>query len=149
MRVRLSIALSVLAAIAWAVPVSGAARFFAGERARQVGRNSTLPQPARLRVNRDRGLLISTWVNGRGPCVFVIDTGAGLNVVSDWLVTAAGLRITQTRQTLVGGLSGATTSSNREAAIDTLALGYQNNLMPPGKSALIVSQLPAGVDGIV
>ncbi len=149
MRVRLSIALSVLAAIAWAVPVSGAARFFAGERARQVGRNSTLPQLARFRVNRDRGLLISTWVNGRGPFVFVIDTGAGLNVVSDWLVTAAGLRIAKTRQTLVGGLSGATTSSNREAAIDTLALGYQTNLMPPGKSALIVSQLPAGVDGIL
>jgi len=70
-------------------------------------------------------------------------------VVSDWLVSAAGLRITQTSQTLVGGLSGATTSSNREAAIDTLALGYQNNLLPPGKSALIVSQLPAGVDGIL
>src|ERR1700682_6129042 len=149
MRVRLSIALSLLAAVVWAVPVSGAAHFVAGGRSRQVRSASTLPQAARFRVNKDRGLLINTWVNGRGPFVFVIDTGAGINVVSEWLVTAAGLRITQTHQTLVGGLSGATTSSNREAAIDRLALGYQSNLLPPGKSALIVSQLPAGVDGIL
>jgi predicted aspartyl protease len=149
MRVRLSIALSVLAAVAWAVPVSGAAHFFAGVLSRQVRRDATLPQPARFRVNRDRGLLINTWVNGRGPFVFVIDTGAGLNVVSEWLVTAAGLKVMQTRQTLVGGLSGVTTSSNREASIDTLALGFQNNLLPPGQTALIVSQPPAGVDGIL
>jgi hypothetical protein len=148
MRVVLSIALSVLAA-AWAVPVSGAARFFAGARARQVRRDSTLPQPARFRVNRERGLLISTWVNGRGPYIFAIDTGAGLNVVSERLVSVAGLRVTQTRQTEVSGLSGATSSSNREAAIDTFALGYQNNLLPSGKNALIVSYLPAGIDGIL
>ena len=145
----LSIALSALAAVAWAVPVSGAAPFFAGEHAGLVRRGSTLPQPARFRVNRDRGLLISTWVNGRGPYVFVIDTGAGLNVVSQWLVVSAGLKVSQTRQTVVGGLSGATTTSNREATIDTLALGFQNNLLPPGKTAVIIGNLPAGIDGIV
>ncbi len=152
MRVLLSIALSVLAAVAWAVPVTGAARFFAGARARQARqfrRTSTVPQPARFRVDADRGLLVSTWVNGRGPYVFVIDTGAGLNVVSERLVSAAGLRIRQTRQTVVGGLSGVTTASNREAAIDTLALGYQNNRLPPGQSALIVGYLPEGMDGIL
>lgn len=149
MRVRLSIALGVLAAVAWAVPVSGAARFFAGERTRQVSPHSPLPQPTRFRVNRDRGLLISTWINGRGPFVFVIDTGAGLNVISERLVSATGLKITTTRQTLVSGLSAVTTSSNREAAIDALALGYKNNLLPPGKTALVISYLPAGVDGIL
>ncbi len=158
MRVLLSIALSALAAVAWAVPVSGAARFFAfkvGQTPlsvigfRQVHRSSTSPQPARFRLSNDRGLLINTWVNGRGPYVFVIDTGAGLNIVSERLVTEASLKVTRTRPTLVGGLSGATTSSNREAAIDNLAIGYQTNRLPPGKSALVVSYLPAGVDGIL
>jgi predicted aspartyl protease len=149
MRVLLSIALSALAAVAWAVPVSGAAPLFAGERPGNVRRGSTLPQPARFRVNSERGLLINTWVNGRGPYVFVIDTGAGLNVVSERFVGVAGLKTSQTRQTLVGGLSGVTTTSNREAAIDTLAFGYPNNLLPSGKSALVVSYLPAGIDGIM
>jgi predicted aspartyl protease len=149
MRVLLSIALSALAAVAWAVPVSGAAPFVAGERSGQVRRGLTLPQPARFRVNRDRGLLVSTWVNGRGPYVFVIDTGAGLNVVSERFVTIAGLKTSLTRQTLVGGLSGVTTTSNREAVIDTLALGYQNNRLPSGQRALIVSYLPTGIDGIL
>jgi hypothetical protein len=152
--------LSGLAAVAWAAPVSGAARFFAGNRIvgqtslsvigrRQVHRDLASPQPARFRISNDRGLIIDTWINGRGPYVFVIDTGAGLNIVAERLVTDAGLKVTRTRQTLVGGLSGATTSSNREAAIDMLALGYPTNRLPPGKSALVVSYLPAGVDGIL
>jgi hypothetical protein len=177
MRVLLSIALSVLAAVAWAVPVSGAARFFAptvGQTSlsvsafrhlslsgfthlpvssfsgfKQVHRSSTFPQPARFRVSKDRGLLITTWINGRGPYVFVIDTGAGLNIISERLITEASLKVTRTRPTLVGGLSGVTSSSNREATISTLALGYQTNLLPPGKSALIVTGLPTGVDGIL
>jgi predicted aspartyl protease len=149
MRVVLSIAFSVMAAIPWAVPVLGAAHFFAGAEQAQVPRAPTAPQPARFRVDDDRGLLVSAWVNGRGPYVFVIDTGAGLNVVSESLVNAAGLKITQTHTTVVGGLSGVTSSSNREAAIDTLALGYQNNLLPPRQSALVVSALPEGVDGIL
>lgn len=149
MRVVLSIALSLLAAVAWAVPVSGAARFFAGEHATQSRGYSALPQPARFRVSKDRGLLVSTWVNGRGPYVFAIDTGAGLIVVTERLASAAGLKISQTRQTLLGGLSGATTSTDREAAIDTIALGNQSNRLPPGKSALVVSYLPPGLDGIL
>ncbi|MEP6742125.1 MAG: pepsin/retropepsin-like aspartic protease family protein [bacterium] len=100
-------------------------------------------------MNRDRGLLISAWINGRGPYTFVIDTGAGLNIVSERLVNEVSLKVTRTRQTLVGGLSGTTTSSSREAAIDKLALGFQNNVLPGGKSALVVSYLPPGVDGIL
>jgi predicted aspartyl protease len=149
MRVLLSIALSALAAVAWAVPVSGAAPFVAGERSGRVRHGSTLHQPARFLIIRDRGLLVSAWVNGRGPYDFVIDTGAGLNVVSERFVTIAGLKTSQTRQTLVGGLSGVTTTSNREAVIDTLALGYQNNQLPSGQRALIVSYLPTGIDGIL
>ena len=149
MRVMLSLALSVLAAVAWAVPVSGAAHSFAGESSAQVPLVSQLPRPARFRLNRDRGLLINAWLNGRGPYVFVIDTGAGMNVVSDRLVSLAGLKIIPTSQTTVGGLSGATTVSNREAAIDSLALGYQTNMLPSGQNALVVSNLPIGVDGIL
>ncbi|MFN2498864.1 MAG: aspartyl protease family protein [Pyrinomonadaceae bacterium] len=100
-------------------------------------------------MSRDHGLLINTWINGRGPYVFAIDTGAGLNVISQRVVSAAGLTTRPTRPTLIGGLSGATTSSNRKAAIATLGLGYQNNLLPTGKSALVVSYLPQGLDGIL
>jgi hypothetical protein len=92
---------------------------------------------------------VDTWINGRGPYVFAIDTGAGLNVISQRIVTAAGLTTRTTRPALIGGLSGRTTTSNREADINTLWLGYQNNLLPPGKSALIVNYLPPGVDGIL
>ncbi len=149
MRVRLSIALSVLAAVGWAVPVSGTARFFAVTRTTEVHRNASLPQAARFRVDKDRGLLIKTWVNGRGPYTFVIDTGAGLNVVSETLVSALGLKVNHTSPTLVAGLSGATRSSNREAAIDTLALGYQRNVLRSSSRALVINYLPAGVDGIL
>ncbi|MEP6718745.1 MAG: aspartyl protease family protein [bacterium] len=100
-------------------------------------------------MSRDYGLLINTWINGRGPYVFALDTGAGLNVISQRIISAAGLTTRPTRPTLIGGLSGSTTTSNREAAIDTLALGYQNNVLPPDKSALIVSYLPQGLDGIL
>jgi predicted aspartyl protease len=150
MRVVLSIALSVLAAVSWAVPVSGAAHFFArADRAAQIHPVSTGSQPARFRVDDQRGLLVSAWLNGRGPFVFVIDTGAGLNLVGERLVSTLGLRTSSTQPTMIGGLSGITTSSNREAAIDTFALGYQNNVLPSRQNALVVSYLPAGVDGIL
>ena len=149
MRALLSLALGVLAAVAWAVPVSGAARSFVGQSSANTPRVSQFPRPARFRLDRDRGLLVTAWVNGRGPFVFAIDTGAGMNVVDERLVNAAGLRTTQTGQTLVGGLSGATTVSNREADINTLALGYQNNLLPSGQSALVVGYLPSGLDGVL
>lgn len=141
--------MSALAAVAWAVPVSGAARFFARERTIQIRQDSTFFRAARFRVSKDRGLLIDIWINGRGPYIFAIDTGAGSNVVSERIVNAAGLKTARTGRTLIAGLSGAPTSSDREALIDTLALGYQNNLLPPGKSALIVSYLPNGIDGIL
>lgn len=149
MRAILSIALSALAAVAWAVPVLGAAHLFAPERGVQSQRSSTLFRPARFRVSSDHGLLINTWLNGRGPYVFAIDTGAGLSVISQQIITAAGLTTRTTRPTLIGGLSGTTTTSNRQATIDTMGLGDQNNLLPPGKTAMIVNYLPQGVDGIL
>jgi hypothetical protein len=110
---------------------------------------TTAPQPVRFRVDDDRGLLLNAWVNSRGPYVFVVDTGAGLNVVSERLVNSASLKTKATRPTLVGGISGVTTSSNREATLESLALGYQNNLLPPRQNALVVNYLPAGIDGIL
>ena len=143
MRARFSLALGALAAIVWAVPVFGAAHFYAPRTPAQ-----TL-QPIRFRVNRDQGLLVNAWLNGRGPYIFAVDTGAGLSLVSDRLVTLAGLKVRSTPHTLIGGLSGVTTASNRQAVIATLALGFQNNLLPPGKTAVIIGNLPEGVDGIL
>jgi len=148
MRVKLSVALSVLAAVAWAVPGSGAARLFA--RPAQVSRSLiVLPQPIRFRVDRDRGLLVTAWINDRGPFTFVIDTGAGLNVVSERVVLDAALKITTTNVTPVGGLSGALKTSNQEVVFQTLALGYQTNIAARNKQALVVTDLPPGVDGIL
>lgn len=147
MRAKLSIALSALAVMIWAVPHVGAAPFFARERLAE--RDVVASQPVRFRTDKDRGLLVRTWINNSGPYVFVIDTGAGMNIVGQRLVNSAGLKVRASRQTLIGGLSGATTSSNREALIETLALGTQNNLFPGHKTALVIGTLPFGVDGIL
>jgi len=47
-----------------------------------VATRVTVPQPIRFREDRDRGLLVEAWINGSGPYVFAIDTGAGTSIVS-------------------------------------------------------------------
>ncbi len=87
MRAKLFIALGALVAIGWAVPSTGTAHFIAGaaqtnfERAQTNSQRLTL-SPVRFRVNKDRGLLVNAWVNGSGPYVFAVDTGAGMNLIT-------------------------------------------------------------------
>ena len=148
MRGKLSIALGVLAALVWAVPAFGAALHFSISASSHV-RSEFLPRIIRFRIDEERGLLISGWVNGRGPYLFALDTGAGVNLVSQQLVNSAGLKTTAARQTIIGGLSGSTTATNREANIQSLALGSPNGLIPGDKDAYVVASLPSGVDGIL
>jgi hypothetical protein len=149
MRAKLFIALGALVAVGWAVPSAGTAPFIVRAAAGEARRVVPLPLPARLRVNKDRGLLLSTWVNGRGPYLFAVDTGAGMNVITQRLVNETQLTVTRVRPTVMGGLTTARTSSNREALISQFALGDRANTLPAAKTALVVSFLAPGIDGIL
>jgi hypothetical protein len=75
-KAKVAIALSTLcvAIVAWAVPIRGTAHQF-------LQRDSTSPV-IRLRDDREHGLLVNGWINGAGPFVFVVDTGAGASLIS-------------------------------------------------------------------
>jgi hypothetical protein len=107
------------------------------------------PLPARLRVEKDRGLLLATWINGNGPYVFAVDTGAGMNLITQRVANETHLTVRTTRPTTLGGLSGVTTTSSREAVINEIGLGDRSNTVRSPKTAVIVSFLPSGVDGIL
>jgi hypothetical protein len=142
-KAKLAIALSTLcvAIVAWAVPIMGTAhQFFQREPV-----SSVIP----LRDDREHGLLAKGWVNGAGPFVFVIDTGAGASLVSQRVVSEARLQVNKSRTTLVGGLSTAPISSNQEASLTSLALGQPDNRMPGRVVAAVVSSLPRAIDGVL
>jgi len=151
---KLSIAFSALAIMMGAALYTGAAPLvsivlsIAPPVVTEVSPNPPLAVPARFRVDRELGLLVETWVNGAGPFVFAIDTGAGTNLISERCVREARLPINTIRTTLIGGLTGLRGSTNRAAVIDSMALGGRNNLLPSKQSALIVS-LPGAIDGIL
>lgn len=149
MRAKLFIASGALAAMAWAVPGVGAAHFLGGRAIANSTASLIRPAPARFRVERERGLLLQVWINGGGPYVFAVDTGAGMNVISQRVVTAARLPARTVPTTIIGGLSNARSSSNREAIIDRMALDERANTLPSKQTALIVTNLPPDLDGIL
>jgi hypothetical protein len=94
--------------------------------------------------------LANGWINGAGPFVFVIDTGAGVSLISRNVVERAGLRVTTSRQPLVGGLSTSRIVSNEAARISGLALGRSDNQVPAASiTAAVVASLPGSIDGIL
>ena len=149
MRAKLFIALAALIAMSWAVPSEGTARFIVRAAPQRTPGAITAPLPARLRVEKDRGLLLATWINGQGPYVFAVDTGAGMNLITQKVASETQLAIRQVRPTKLGGLSGVTTTSNREAVIDEIGLGERSNSVRSPRTALVVPFLPSGVDGIL
>ena len=148
MRAKLLIAASALVAMGWAVPNAGTAPFIVKAATGDVRRLAQPPLPARLRISKDRGLLVSVWLNGRGPFVFAVDTGAGMNLITQRVVDEAQLTSRRVSPTVMGGLTGARTTSNREAVINQLALGDQTNTLRAIKTALVVPNLTSGVDGV-
>ena len=153
MRAKLSIALSALAAMVWAVPIVGAAPLASRPEVSPVARVArsipTLPLPAEFRLQKESGLLLRVWLNGSGPYTFAIDTGAGLNVITERAAADARLPFKTVRPTMMGGLTAATISSDREAVINQMALGDRANTLTSQKTAVIVPSLSPGVDGIL
>lgn len=145
-KAKLAIALSTLivAAVAWAVPITGIAH----QRVQQ-SRGADIMAPVRMKDERERGLLAQGWINGAGPFVFVIDTGAGVSLISRNVAAQARLGVTKSRRTLVGGLSTSPIASNEETRIAGLALGQRDNSVRGSFSAAVVANLPGSIDGIL
>lgn len=114
----------------------------------EVSQLGSTHAPAHFRLDNGSGLLIETWINGAGPFVFAIDTGAGVHLIAERVVRAARLPVNFTEPTQLGGLTGVRGFTNRAAVIDQLALGSSSNRVPSRQTALIVS-LPAALDGIL
>lgn len=143
-KAKLAIALSALVAtVVWAVPAIGTAHQLLP---------STSPssvQPISLKNDEQHGLLAKGWINGAGPFVFVIDTGAGASIVNRRVVAVARLAVTKARTPLVGGLSTSPIVSDQEARINGLALGKPGNRVPSSITAAVVANLPPAIDGIL
>jgi hypothetical protein len=144
-KAKLAIALITLsvATVVWAVPNAGIAH------QRLQTQSAQSVSPIRLRDDRDRGLTATAWLNGAGPFVFAIDTGAGVSLISRGVVERARLTVTKSRRPLVGGLSTAPIASNQEAKLSSLALGTPNNRITTSAVAAVVPNLPGSIDGII
>jgi hypothetical protein len=105
--------------------------------------------PIRLRDERERGLLAQGWINGAGPFVFAIETGAGVSLVRRGVVERARLQMRRSRRPLVGGLTTSPISSDQETQIAGIALGARDNRVPGGFTAAIVDTLPGSIDGVL
>lgn len=146
MKAKLFIAIGALAAMGWAATNTGAAHFIEQPRATMSAPTQGV---ASFSVDEERGLLLRVWINQRGPYVFVLDTGAGMNVISQRLVTQLGLKTKPAPATIVGGLSSVSMTANREAILERVGVGDAANALPSQQDALIVSNLPSDIDGIL
>jgi hypothetical protein len=125
--------------------IGTAQRLLRRERASSVGSLD----PISLRDDEEHGLLAKGWINGAGPFVFAIDTGAGASIISRRVVTEARLQVTKARTPLVGGLSTSPISSDQETRLDGLALGKPGNRVPGRVVVAVVPTLPKAIDGIL
>jgi hypothetical protein len=148
-KAKLAIALSTLTVLCliWAVSITGAAH------QRIMRERRTLPtsalSPIGLREDRGRGLLVDAWIEGAGPFSLVLDTGAGVTIISDKVVQRATLHPTKSARPIEGGLSSTSISSNQEARISKLALGNRDNTVSSSVVAAVVQSLPGSIDGIL
>jgi hypothetical protein len=150
-KAKLAIALSTLVAtVVWAVPAIGTAHQLFRDTTSAVATSEPVlsVDPIPLRNDEDHGLLAKGWINGAGPFVFAIDTGAGASIINRRVVAEAKLQVTKAKTPLVGGLSTSPISSDQEALISGLALGKPGNRIP-GRVVAAVANLPQAIDGIL
>ena len=142
-KAKIAIALSTLVAmVVWAVPIAGTAlQLLRG------GTEDSVIAPIKLR-DEAAGLTATGWINGAGPFVFAIDTGAGVSIISRRVVDQAKLQATKSRRPLVGGLSTAPIASNQETQIVGLSLGKPGNRVP-GRFVAAIADLPRSIDGVL
>jgi predicted aspartyl protease len=110
---------------------------------------SVLPRTVSFREVEGRGLLISAWVNGAGPFVFAIDTGAGATILSRRVADQARVTASSKRPLMIGGLSAAGSVAGFEATIRSLALGDEENVLPAKGFVIVTERLAPGVDGVL
>jgi Aspartyl protease len=141
------IELFALASSIWAVPNIGAAHsVFSGEPRGLTQRS--VPSLVQVREDKNRGLLVKVWINGRGPFTAAIDTGAGLSIVSESLARTIGLQTTPGRATVLTGLSGRQVTA-RHSTIQRVAVGEPYNEMPSRLECVIGPPLPADIDAVL
>lgn len=160
-----SVLLFIPAASTWAVPLKGAAHLSAQttknvslrklperdaateKREKQAG--VRLPSLVRFREVGGRGLLLNVWVNGAGPYAFAIDTGAGATILSGRVAAEARVSVNGRRPLMIGGISSGGTVTGQEATVSSLAVGYEDNLLPSRGLVIITERLAPGVDGVL
>jgi hypothetical protein len=130
----------------WAVSILGTAPLFVRAATKTQGNSIA---PVRFRLDRSRGLLVDVWLNGKGPFLFAVDTGAGMNLITQRTATVSQLTVKTVRPVSLGGLSGTMTTSNREAMVTQLALGDPANVVTRSGLAIVVPSLTSGVDGVL
>ena len=147
-KAKLAVALSTLIAISvgWAAPKFGAALpvFSSIPAVTAPGANVIS-----LRDARGRGLLLNVWINQKGPYTFAVDSGAGTSIIDQKVADETRIVIRAAGRTLLGGLSTAPISSNKEATIANVALGRADNSAQRPLAVAVASNLPNGIDGIL
>ncbi|MFN2530156.1 MAG: aspartyl protease family protein [Pyrinomonadaceae bacterium] len=134
---------SLIATTGWAVPKAGTAHF-------QRSRSGDAGRPIiPFHDVNGRGLLVKTWFGDCGPLNFVLDTGAGVSIIGKAVVKRCGLMTRNSTNSLAGGLSNARIDSGEEATLPRLALGTVNNNFDRSIVAVVVNDLPSGVDGVL
>jgi predicted aspartyl protease len=71
--------------------------------AEEPGKSATKPVPFRLAKPDKPLILLETTVNGKGPYRFVLDTGAGLTMISPQLAKRAGVRRDEAQKAVGAG----------------------------------------------
>src|SRR5512138_2642577 len=134
----------------WAVPFLGAAhKFSPPPEAIDIQAGTANAISVRFRDSRSRGLLIDVFVDGRGPFVLALDTGAGISIISRQMSINAQLPIRKSAQPLVGGLSTSPISADEETTVSKLALGSRDGMLVQQFKAAVSNNLLAGIDGIL
>jgi predicted aspartyl protease len=114
-----------------------------------VDASRAVPYAARFREVEGRGLLVKVWVNGAGPYSFAVDTGAGATILSARVAGEARVGVRRGSAVNIGGLSGASGGTGREAVVRELAIGDADNLLPSRGAVIVTDSLPQDIDGVL
>jgi hypothetical protein len=115
---------------------------------RRANTAPALPSPVTFRVVKERGLLVSVWINDTGPYNFAIDTGAGVTLIAARVAATAGANRLKS-PVLIGGLSGPADTPASNTVLRSLAIGSRGNLLRPNQKAIVVDNLPRDLDGVL